>query len=218
MHLRTSDQEKLMLGIGNYSCNWGTHICGFYENEQERDEIIYGFLREGLTAGDLQLYCPEEQSKDEFLNSFSVFCPDCQSKLSNEDHISLATAQDLYYPSGEFDPQHMDNALNNFYNNSQKNGQRNIRATAEMVWALKTIPGIEHLMTYESKLNLFIPGKPWVSICMYNLTKFDGSTIMQVLRTHPYTISNGVITKNPYYIEPDEWLKKYAPEYQEPSN
>jgi hypothetical protein len=107
----------------------------------------------------------------------------------------------------------MDKSLHEYYSESQKNGKRYVRATAEMVWALDAIPGIEHLMVYESRLNYFIPGKPWISVCMYNVTKFSGSVILNVLRTHPFTISGGVITQNPYYQNPDEWLKQNAPEF-----
>ncbi len=82
-----------------------------------------------------------------------------------------------------------------------------------MVWALEVIRGIEHLMAYESRLNFFISGKPWISICLYNVNKFSGSIIMNVLRTHPYTISGGVITENPYYQDPDKWLAKNAPQF-----
>jgi hypothetical protein len=48
---------------------------------------------------------------------------------------------------------------------------------------------------------------------MYNVNKFDGATIMNVLRTHPYTISGGVITQNPYFIHPDKWLAENAPQF-----
>jgi hypothetical protein len=54
-----------------------------------------------------------------------------------------------------------------------------------------------------------------MSICLYNVSRFDGTTVMQVLQTHPYTISKGcVITKNPYYVHPDAWLAENAPEYR----
>jgi hypothetical protein len=68
-------------------------------------------------------------------------------------------------------------------------------------------------MAYESRLNYFIPGKPWVSICMYNVTRFSGKTIMQVLQTHPFTINGGIITENPFYQDPAKWLEKNAPEF-----
>jgi hypothetical protein len=213
MHFTTSGQEKMLLGVGNFSCNWGTHICGLYETEAERDEIIFGFLKQGSLVGDIQLYCPVERSSDEFFRDFAAFCPECVHKLHDVNHFDLKTARELYYPNGIFDPWHMDKALNAYYIFSQSHGKRNIRATAEMSWALENITGIDYLMAYEARLNYFIPGKPWISICMYNTSKFSGAMIMNVLQTHPYVINGGIITQNPYYIHPDKWLSENAPQF-----
>lgn len=213
MYIKTSDQDVLQLGIGNYSCNWGVHMCGLYETDQERDEIIFGFLRQGYLDGDLQFYCPVEWSQEAFYQEFAAFCPDCQAELRDPEHFNLLSARDLYYPDGVFDPKHMDRALNVYYQESQARGRRNVRATAEMVWALEAIPGIEHLMAYEARLNYFIPGKPWISICMYNINRFSGAMVMNVLQTHPFTINGGVITQNPYFVHPDQWLAKHAPQF-----
>ena len=43
MYIKTSGQEKIELGFGNYQCNNGMHFAGLYETEKERDEIIFGF-------------------------------------------------------------------------------------------------------------------------------------------------------------------------------
>ena len=213
MHIHTSNQEKLELGFGGYSCNWGLHICGLYETEEERDEIVMGFLHEGDLNNDLQMYCPVERSQEDFVADYKLRFPECSRHIDNPEVFSISSAKDLYYPDGTFSPKSMDIGLTEFYKESQKNGKRNIRASAEMVWALQAIPGIEHLMAYESRLNYFIPEKPWISICLYNITKFSGKIIMNVLRTHPYTISGGVITQNPFYQDPDEWLSLNAPEF-----
>lgn len=213
MHIHTSDQPSLDLGFGGYTCNWGVHICGLYETAAERDEIILGFLGQGVTAGDMQLYCLAERTEDDFKRDITSRCPHCAPALEDPDVFQLHSAKDLYYPDGTFSPWSMDEGLEAFYAQSQQNGPRNIRASAEMVWALEAVPGVEHLMAYESRLNYFIPGKPWISICLYNVTKFSGKTIMDVLRTHPYTISKGLITENPYYQNPDDWLARNAPEF-----
>jgi hypothetical protein len=213
MHIKTSDQEELVLGIGDYSCNWGTHICGLYETEEERDSILFGFLKQGYCDGDLQLYCPVERSAEDFYRDFAAFCPQSVEKLKDSRHFDLMSAKDLYYPDGLFDPWNMDRALDQYYLQSQSSGKRHIRATAEMSWALKAIPGVEFLMAYEARLNYFIPGKPWISICLYDITKFSGATIMNVLRTHPFTINGGLVTHNPYFIHPDKWLADHAPVY-----
>ncbi len=213
MHIKTSQQEKFSIGFGGYECNWGVHLAGLYETEKERDEIIIGFLHEGDISGDLQLYCPTERSEENFIDTYSSLHHDCADHLHDVDTFQLFSAKNLYYPNGTFSPQAMDEGLNTFFTASQEKGTRNIRATAEMVWALEAIPGTEHLMAYESRLNYFIQGKPWVSICLYNVTKFSGTQIMNVLRTHPYTISGGVITENPYFVNPDEWLAENAPQF-----
>ena len=213
MHIHTSEQDRLELGFGNYTCNWGAHICGLYETEKERDDIIFGFLQHGDMGGDLQLYVPVERTKKDFREQYAKLFENCRQHIHDENCFQLFSVKDLYYPDGVFSPVSMDEGLNNFFEESQKSGRRNIRATAEMVWALEAVPGTEHLMAYESRLNYFIENKPWISICLYNLTKFDGAIIMQVLRTHPYIISKGVITENPFYQDPDIWLKANAPEF-----
>ncbi len=213
MHIQTSDQEKLTLGFGNYTCNWGLHIAGLYESDEERDEIIFGFFRQGYKEKDLQLYAASERSPETFKKQFTHACRECKKHIDNSNHFQLKTAKELYYPEGTFSPLKMDESLGSFYKKSQQNEKRNIRATAEMAWALEAIPGVEHLMAYESRLNYFIPGKPWISICLYNVNKFDGKTIMGVLRTHPFTISGGIITQNPYYQDPDKWLAENAPQF-----
>lgn len=190
MYIKTSKQEELKLGIGYYTCNWSINICSLYENDEEHDEIILGFLGEENISGDLQLYCPAEQIKETFTKKFNKA-----------------------YPNGGVLPFEMDKGLDQFYFGSQKDGHRNVRVTAEMAWALEAIPGIEHLMVYESSLNYFIPCKPWTSISLYNINKFSGATIKDVLRTHPYAISGGIIKQNPYYVNPDKWLAENAPQF-----
>lgn len=213
MHIQTSDQEKLELGFGGYTCNWGLHICGLYETEKERDEIIMGFLHEGDVKNDLQIYFPSERTIDDFKMQYGFRYPECRDHVHNPDLFSVNNYREFYFPDGTFSPLRMLKGHEEYFAESQKNGKRNIRATAEMVWALEAIPGVEHLMAYESRLNYFFPGKPWISICLYNITKFSGSIIVNVLRTHPYTISGGVITQNPYFIDPDKYLAQYYPEF-----
>ncbi|MEW6141111.1 MAG: MEDS domain-containing protein [Thermodesulfobacteriota bacterium] len=213
MHVHTSNQPVVHLGFGDWTANWGFHMCGLYETEQERDGIIMGFLNQGDREGDLQLYCPTERSAENFRDEYVRRFPETPDRLHDLNRFQILSASELYYPDGTFSPWAMDEGLNAFFSQSQKAGPRNIRATAEMVWALEAIPGIENLMVYESRLNYFIPGKPWVSICMYNVNKFSGATIMQVLRTHPFTVSGEAIFQNPYFVDPDRWLAENAPEF-----
>lgn len=213
MHIKTSDQEELKLGIGNYSCNWGTHMCGLYETKEERDDIIYSYLEQGLKDGDKLLYIHSEQTEEEFLHKFDQRCPHCMANANKDSLIDIKPAKDLYYPQNIFDPNYMDIAVENYYSYTQKEGNANLRTIAEMAWAINMIKGVEHLFVYESRLNYFVEKKNIMCLCLYNITKLNGEAIMNVLKTHPYTINGGIITQNPYYIHPDVWLATNAPQY-----
>lgn len=211
MHIKTSDQKPLRMGFGNYSCNWGMHLAGLYENEAERDEIIFGYLKQGCEDGDQLLYCPSERTEKQFYSEFAGHSPDHTGCLHDSNTFRIVSPKDLYYPKGHFSPTEMIHNLEMFYQENGQSNRYNVRATAEMDWIKETIKDKTQLMTYEAYLNYFIPDKAWVSICLYNVNELSGDMLMDVLRTHPYTISGGIITSNPYYLPPDEWLKKYAP-------
>ena len=213
MHIHTSDQPHYDLGFGGYTCNGGVHMAGLYETDKERQEIIMGFLHQGDLDGDLQFFAPESYTAQEFFQDYSERYPEQAGHTKDSNRFAVQSCEELYYPDGTFSPWAMDDGLNEFYINSQRQGLKKVRATADMVWAKKAIPGVEHLMAYEARLNYFIPGKPWISICLYSVKEFSGDVIMNVLRTHPYTLSGGVITENPYYQDPTSWLEKNAPQY-----
>lgn len=214
MLIKTSDQPEVELGFWGYRCNWGCHLAGLYESEQERDEIILGFLAQGARDRDIGLFTLAEQSVDQGCSSIA----EASEWFDEPELLTVRPARDFYYPEGTFSPWTMDDSLESFFVHSQRNGPRNVRASAEMGWALEAVDGVEHLMAYESRLNYFIPGKPWISICLYNVNKFSGQTVMNVLRTHPFTVSGGVITENSYYEDPDVYLAKHAPQFLPPGH
>jgi hypothetical protein len=45
-------------------------------------------------------------------------------------------------------------------------------------------------------------------ICAYDLSKFGASTVMYALRTHPIVIIGGLMQENPFYVEPDQFLRE----------
>jgi hypothetical protein len=83
-----------------------------------------------------------------------------------------------------------------------------IRASGEMTWALRDVPGVELLVGYEAQLNRFLPKHPQaVLLCLYDLERFtDAQLLMGLLRTHPKVLLSGQVLDNPWYVDPDEYL------------
>jgi hypothetical protein len=213
MHIKTSDQEIMRLGLGDYHCNWGLHMAGLYETPEQRDKLLIGFLSAGAQDGDLLFYYPVERSTEDFKSQFAHRFPDLADALGDAARFQCSPARELYCPDGVFSPGVMSTRLDEMYADTQADGTRNIRVGAEMAWALEGAPGREHLFAYEACFNYFVQDKPWAGLCLYDITKFSGEAVLGVLQTHPYTLSSTGITENPLFTSPEDWLREHAPEF-----
>lgn len=72
-------------------------------------------------------------------------------------------------------------------------------------------PGSERLIEYEAKLNYFLPENDALAICQYDYKRFSPGIIMSVIRTHPILIYRGRVSRNFYYVPPDEMLLPEQP-------
>ena len=79
-----------------------------------------------------------------------------------------------------------------------------------MEWALKNCDGTEELIVYEARVNELAPLHDCTLLCAYDITRFSGRVIADVLATHSHVLLNGQVHENPMYIEPLVYLKKLA--------
>jgi hypothetical protein len=45
-------------------------------------------------------------------------------------------------------------------------------------------------------------------ICTYDLAKFGGDTVIDIMRTHPMIIIGGILQENPFFVPPEEFLRE----------
>jgi hypothetical protein len=45
-------------------------------------------------------------------------------------------------------------------------------------------------------------------VCAYDLNLISANVMMDVLRTHPFTIVGGIGCENPYYSKPEDLLQE----------
>lgn len=43
---------------------------------------------------------------------------------------------------------------------------------------------------------------------MYDLAKFGGAVVIDIMRTHPIIIIGGILQENPFFVPPDEMLRE----------
>lgn len=187
----------------------GTHICYLYNNEEERKNIVLAYLRSGLEQRESVSYFPDVLSPDMLEHALQQLGIAALAQ-GQPNQYQVSTAVQTYCPDGQFDPERLVDRLRDLYRQSIAAGFSGARISGEMSWALRGIPGSERLVAYESMLNKMMANEPLTMICQFDTTKFDGATIFEVLNVHPMMIIRGQVINNPYYVPPDEYLKKHA--------
>ena len=91
---------------------------------------------------------------------------------------------------------------------AKKQPGRLTRLVANMEWALEDLPGVHDIVEYETRLNHVLPEYHDPVICTYDLSRFDASVVIDIMRTHPMVIIGGILQENPFYVPPDEMLKE----------
>lgn len=190
------------LGLPGVTLSPGDHICAFYRGSQGRDEVLLAYLRAGIAAGDRCLAVLDQVEPD-----------DVWSQLGGESvpGVDLMRSDETYLRDGGFSKQAMIEFWDSATRENLSGGDYSFaRSCGEMTWALRQLPGVEDLVEYECELNDFLPQYPQVIMCLYDLDLFDGSIVVDLLRTHPKLLLCGSLLDNPYYLEPDEFLAAKA--------
>jgi len=181
------------------------HVCLIYESEEQRQKIISEYIAEGLRQGELVRYFTDKTTP-ETVRSWLLDLGVELSEAEKTGSFAISKAESAYCPDGKFEPQKMIDRSVNRYDQAKMAGYSGSRACGEMTWALKNIPGSDHLLEYEVLLNTITSTFPHTGMCQYDARLFDGATLFKVLQVHPYMIAHGQVVSNPFYIRPEEFL------------
>jgi len=195
--------DSVALGFNGLSIPPGTHICAFFRGVHERDEIMIPFLVEGMRAGDKCL-CIIDDGVDD---ARSALAERAIPHDEERDQLEIRSSAETYLRHGAFSTQEMlafwDDSVGAALNDQ---AFPFVRSTGETTWTLKQLPSLHDFLTYEAELNRFLPRYPQVILCLYDLGRFGGEILVDILKTHPKVLMGGTVLENLYYLEPDEFL------------
>ncbi|MFZ2412350.1 MAG: MEDS domain-containing protein [Candidatus Methanoperedens sp.] len=186
----------------------GTHMCLIYDNEEQRRKIIGQFLASGISSGEKVGYFADTTKPEELITWLKDIGMEIQ-EMREEGLFNISRAESIYCPTGKFVPSEMLARLGSYYDQAINAGYTGARASGEMSWALKGIPGSDRLMEYEALINIISEQHPVTPICQYDARRFDGATLLNVLKVHPMMIVQGQIVQNPYYMLPQDFLEEF---------
>ena len=123
----------------------------------------------------------------------------------NRGQYRLLTAEETYLRDGAVELDGMLDLLREALESAKRDGTR-VRTCGEMNWVARSSMPTEHVMTYEARVNEFVPTFQCTLLCVYDLALMRTGMVADILATHPAAIINGQLRPNPYYVEPSAFL------------
>ncbi|MGB9775377.1 MAG: GAF domain-containing protein [Anaerolineae bacterium] len=176
-----------------------SHICWFYETEEEHRALITPFLLQGLEQGERVVYITDAHSAETILEYLRDGGVDGEAAIARG-QLLFRTAQETYLQNGRFDPDRMLALLQAETEQALAEGYTGLRITGEMTWALRGMPGTEQLPLYEARVNALLPNLPFIGLCQYDRRRFGPEALLDLLWAHPLVAFGGQVYENHHYI------------------
>lgn len=197
--------KKISLGFTDQKFEPGIHICQIYSEEDERHNALVDFVISGLEGGENTACFTEKETAESLAKQFAEKGISFD-EISSADLFSLSETESVYFENGTFNPDKMLNLLKSFYKDSMDRNCKGARVIGEMTNKVESVDGGSRLLEYESRVSMLLRKYPVNTVCQYKASDFDGGTIMDVLKVHPYMIIKGSVVQNPFFIKPEDYL------------
>lgn len=177
----------------------GDHVCCLYSTDEEHKNLITPFLKGGLDNNEKVLYIADDNTSDNIKGYLADDGVDAD-KYIEKGQLNIITFREFYTMDGIINPENMIKTLRDEVKKAVEEGYDALRATGEMSWALRDLPGSDRLMEYETKLNEFFPKNEILAICQYDTRLFSPEILLDVLGNHPIAMIGVDVYENLYYI------------------
>jgi len=183
------------------------HVCAFFNNEEEQYRVLLPFVREGFACGDKAVHVVNPDQRQSHLKRLAEAGIDAEAARSTG-QFELRTNTDIYLVDGRFDQDRMLEAFEEMASSNVEAGFPMSRIVCHMEWAGEGRPYIDDLIEFESRVNEVWLRHDDAVICTYNLEKFGGEAVVDIMRTHPMVIIGGILQQNPFFVPPPEFLRE----------
>lgn len=197
--------ECIRLGRGTLGAQ--RHVCGFFRSPEEEYEVLMPFVKEGFERGEKALHVLSPQREDDHIKRLQAEGIDT-ALARTRGQLDIRPWRDTYLPDGRFEKHRMLASMEAMLKTGASQGYDRTRLVAHMQWGAAGMPRTADWVEYEISLNQMLPKYDDVVICTYDREALDADRIVDALRSHPMIIIGGLLQENPFYIPPDEFLRK----------
>ena len=184
------------------------HVCAFFDSRDQEYEVLIPFFREALDQGEKSVHILDPDSLAEHrkrLTAGGIDAHACEAC----GQLELQSWQGAYLDeNGVFDKDRMLATMDAVCKQAAAAGYPRVRMMGNMDWAFRGTAVNKDLLAYEAEVNEVLSQNRQPAICVYDIAKLNGSMMMDLLRTHPLTLINGIVQENPFYTPATEMLEE----------
>jgi anti-anti-sigma factor len=161
----------------------GDHACLTFSDADERLDIVAAFVRDGLDRGD-KVVCltdtlpPDDLSAELSERGLPVEASTCSGQLEVVPSVSA------YIAGGTFEPEQVISGLRSRIDGALEAGYPGLRISADMVWALRPVSGLERLLTFEVQFSELLATRRALAVCQYDRAGFDAVSLAGAASVH----------------------------------
>jgi hypothetical protein len=182
----------------------GWHACALFDGEEEQYRVLLPFARDCIQCGDSCVHFLDSRRQQQRVDRLAGLSIDVDA-VSASGQLDLRTWEQSYLRDGRFDQDVMLAFVDELLR-AGENAFGRTRLWANMEWVLSRLPGCEQLFEYESRLNVVLDDRKDIVLCVYDAREHNASTLMNVLRTHPFVVVDEALRVNPLYLRPEQFL------------
>jgi hypothetical protein len=181
------------------------HVCAFFNSEDEKYRTLLPFIKEGFDCGDKAVHVVNPDQRRDHLQRLAAVGIDAPA-AEQSGQFELRINTETYLREGKFDPERMLEVFERVVSENASGAFPLSRIVCHMEWAAEGQSHIDSLVEFESRVNDVWRRHGDAVICTYDLAKFGGDTVIDIMRTHPLVIIGGILHRNPFYVPPEDFL------------
>jgi hypothetical protein len=181
------------------------HVCAFFNSDDEEYRVLLPFIKDGFECGDKAVHVVNPDQRYDHLQRLAAAGIDLGA-AGQSGQFELRTSTETYLSDGRFDQDRMLQVFEQLASGNAKGGFPRSRIVCHMDWAAEGRLYTDSLVEFESRVNDVWRRHDDAVICVYDLARFGGDTVIDILRTHPLVIIGGILQHNPFFVPPEEFL------------
>jgi hypothetical protein len=185
------------------------HVCAFFQRSNEEYKILVPFLKEGVDMGDKALDMLNPARRTEHVRRLTEAGMPVKRALGRG-QLELREWQDTYLRTGRFARHDMIALLQEIAMAGEQRGTDVTRLWADMQWAAEESLDVRELVHTRPNSTGCFPGTTWPWSALTTSRGFAARSPWAFCAPIPLVIVGGALRQNPFYVEPDRFLRELS--------